>query len=767
MLYELQMIRIFLLTIIFASSGLLCEAQLNYVLSGTVKDAVTGDPLISSTIEACGIIAASDLEGNFTMDVPEKTCQLVVRYLGYEVFSESIELPLEDGKDFIVFLNPSSNILNQVAITANKFQQKTAESTVSLELIKPALVSSSNRQSADEVLDLIPGVDIVDGQANIRGGSGYSYGAGSRVLLVIDDMPALQFDGGNSRWDDIAIENIQQVEVLKGASSVLYGSSALNGVIQFTSNQPGRVPKTKVGLSYRHYLAPTDPKRLWWDESPFEATAFVTHSQKFKKLDVTAGAFVNRLNSYNQFTTEERGRAYIRTKYHISPTMHLQLNADLNVGDNSSFFYWGNALRKSFTPGDNTVTTSKLTRYKIDPVLTWYDGNKDKHVIKGRWYSTDNVTNLNQTVQSDFQYFSYNYRKSLDSKNAKIIAGFEGLANQTTAELYSNANYTGYNGAVFVQWNQKLWDKFSYVIGGRYELNALNNPDFTYQVDEVNYDVKKDQALEAKPVFRAGVNYQAAEGTYLRASLGQGYRYPTIAEKFTSTVAGGIVVIPNPDLEAETGWSGEVGIRQELQFDFLSMYIDVAGFYSRYNNMMEFTLSQRFLGGFEARNIGNTIIAGLDNSVGMQWNLGALKISAMAAYTFVDPVYQEFTEEIKSTATSEENILKYRYRHSVKSNLAIELWGASLWINQRYTSHMVSIDRNFELFINGIADFRNAFDQGFNVMSAQVAYKYKFVKIGVNIDNAFNVLYTERPALLEAPRNISIRCEFDISHKTY
>ena len=43
-------------------------------------------------------------------------------------------------------------------------------------------------------MEQIPGVNITDGQANIRGGSGWSYGAGSRVLVMVDDMPLISGD---------------------------------------------------------------------------------------------------------------------------------------------------------------------------------------------------------------------------------------------------------------------------------------------------------------------------------------------------------------------------------------------------------------------------------------------------------------------------------------------------------------------------------------------------------------------------------------------
>ena len=737
-----------------------------YILNGTVKDAGTGEALAFASIEACFYVGQTDLNGIFTAEVEEEVCQLTVRYIGYDVYTEKVQLPLEDGKEFIIFLTPSLNLLNQAVITANKFQQKQSESTVSLEIVKPKLVSESNSISADDVLDLVPGVEVIDGQANIRGGTGFSYGAGSRVLLVIDDMPALQYDGGISQWNDIPLENIQQVEVLKGASSVLYGSSALNGVIHFTTANPGLIPKTKVGISYRHFMSPEDEKRKWWDNAPYEATTYVVHARKFKKLDFTTGVFYNNLSSYNQSFSENRGRAYVKTKYALKNNSSFALNADINVGDNSSFFYWGNALRKSFQPADNTVSETQLVRFKIDPVYTFYDKNKDRHVLKGRYYSANNKNSNNQSVRSDFQFASYNYRKSLDKYHAKLILGIEAVASQTNAELYSNSRYTNYNAATFVQWNQKLFDKLNYVIGGRYEYNALNNPDFRYVVGTDTLSVTKKSAQEAKPVFRFGLNYEPVRGTYLRASLGQGYRYPTIAEKFTSTNAGGFTIIPNPDLESETGWSAELAVRQELKFDFLAMYIDIAAFYSRYSNMMEFGLSDMFLGGFQARNIGNTIISGLDNSVGMQWDIGKLKIGALVGYTYIDPRYVNFTPEIAATATVDENILKYRSRHSFKSNLAIDLYDFSFWINQRYNSHMISIDENFELFISGVADFRNNFNQGYNIIDFQLSYRYKFVRVGVNLANATNVLYTERPGLLEAPRNVSIRCEFDISGRT-
>lgn len=752
-----------LLALIFSMLIAIQSNAQSYVLDGIVKDATTGEVLVAATVSVCDILTSTNISGDFRVVVNQNTCNLEVRYLGYESFYETILLPIEDGKEFIVFLSPSSNILNQAVITANKFTERQAESTVSLEILKPQLFKNTNAASVDDALDFVPGVDIIDGQANIRGGSGYSYGAGSRVLLVIDNMPALQFDGGYSNWVDIPTENISQVEVLKGASSVLYGSAALNGVINFTTNNPSKNPRTKAGVSYRYFFPPDDIKRQWWTSAPFETNAYLSHSRKTGKWDVTAGGFFNILRSYNQEVEENRGRAYAKIRYRISPKTTFTLNSNLSVGDNSNFFYWGNALRKSFQPGDNTVSKSEISRFFIDPSVTFYDRNEDKHVVKARFYSANNNNSNNQAVISKFQYLNYTYQKNLDNFNAKILSGTEGVANQTEAELYSNSSYTGYNAAVFLQWNQQLFEKLNYVLGARYEYNALNNPAFAYDLRDSLYQVSANTEAEAKPVFRAGLNYNLVKGTYIRASIGQGYRYPTIAEKFTFANAGGLTIVPNPNLNSETGWSSEIGIRQEMKNKFIGAYIDIAAFYSRYDNMMEFTLSDQVFAGFQARNIGNTAISGIENALGFQSEIGDLTIQGLISYTYINPIYRNFDEQIRLSATTDENILKYRYRHSFKSNLSISLRNWSLWFNQRYNSHMISIDKNFEQFISGIADFRNNFNQGYNVLGMQLSYKYKWWNVSINLDNATNVLYTERPALLEAPRNISIRWEADIS----
>ena len=64
-----------------------------------------------------------------------------------------------------------------------------------------------------------PGVSILDGQVGIRGGSGYSYGVGSRVQMLLDGMPLLSGDLGEIWWSYLPMEHVSQVEVVKATAS--------------------------------------------------------------------------------------------------------------------------------------------------------------------------------------------------------------------------------------------------------------------------------------------------------------------------------------------------------------------------------------------------------------------------------------------------------------------------------------------------------------------------------------------------------------------
>jgi outer membrane receptor protein involved in Fe transport len=238
-------------------------------ITGKVVDGKTSESLIGATVILDnGEGTTTDFDGSYTLEVVPGKYELTVGYLGFESYTQKISLSTGQLKQIDVELGGEVTLLQTATVTSGKYEKPLGEVTVSLAVMKPDLLESTSKPSVDQFLEKIPGVTIIDGQANIRGGSGYSQGAGSRVLLLMDDVPILQADAGYPNWDDVPVENIEQIEVIKGAASALYGSSALNGIVNVRTAFARAEPETKVSTFYTAYLSPEDENLKWWGRYP-------------------------------------------------------------------------------------------------------------------------------------------------------------------------------------------------------------------------------------------------------------------------------------------------------------------------------------------------------------------------------------------------------------------------------------------------------------------------------------------------------------------
>jgi len=218
-------------------------------ISGIITDKASSEELIGvNIILENGNGTATDVFGKYTLKTAVGTQKITFKYIGYEDIVKEITIKSGENKILNAALKPASELVSTVVISAGRFEQRIEEITVSMEVIKPSLIENKNTTNIQTAMEQVPGVNITDGQANIRGGSGWSYGAGTRVLVLVDDMPLISGDAGQVQWSLIATENINQVEVIKGAASALYGSSALNGIINIRTAFPSQkdIDKNKL-----------------------------------------------------------------------------------------------------------------------------------------------------------------------------------------------------------------------------------------------------------------------------------------------------------------------------------------------------------------------------------------------------------------------------------------------------------------------------------------------------------------------------------------
>ena len=145
-------------------------------ISGVIIDQETKEKLIGvNIITKDGKGTATDIFGKYTLKLENGTHQITYRYIGYKDVIKDITLKNGEQKTIDIKLKTANEQLSTVVVSAGKFEQNLEEITVSMEVLRPSLIENKNTTDIQTAIDQVPGVNITDGQANIRGGSGWSY----------------------------------------------------------------------------------------------------------------------------------------------------------------------------------------------------------------------------------------------------------------------------------------------------------------------------------------------------------------------------------------------------------------------------------------------------------------------------------------------------------------------------------------------------------------------------------------------------------------
>lgn len=751
------------------------------ILKGIISDANTKEALggVSIYIDSLGA-STTNPDGSYRVIIPSGTHTVEFKFVGYTAVVRSALIKQGETVVLDILMEAAATELGVMVISAGKFEQKLEEVTVSMEVMKSALLQNKNTTSVDNIMDQCPGVNILDGQANIRGGSGFSYGAGTRVMVLVDDLPILSADAGDVKWNFMPVENIEQVEVIKGASSALFGSSAMNGVINFRTAYPKDSAQTLLTVSKGVYDNPKRPELKWWKENPVYQMSSFQHSEQIKNLDLVLGgnSFIDE--GYRQLETEQRTRFNFSTRYRFQKLKGLSAGVNGNIMDTRGgyFILWHNA-DSAYFPSGGSVSEYHTKRTTLDPFLIYYSPKGNKHSLRTRYYKAVNTNNTNQESVSDVWYGEYQYQLHL-KKDLNITSG----VTSTYSEVHSDSLYGNHysSNVGFFSQADKKFKRLILSLGVRGEYFKVDTAQTKY-----NIILGKDTSvLPIYPVFRAGMNYKLLEHTHLRASFGQGYRFPSVAEKFIRTKVSGLTIYPNPELQPETGWSAEIGAKQDFKLGAIRGYLDLAAFRQEYRNMMEFTFGywvppgtanptspttmiQYF--GAKSINVGRTRITGAEISVAAEGNIRKTTFTVLGGYTYIKPIDLDF-DSATTGGTYNGNILKYRYEHTAKLDIQADRKKWSAGLSLRYNSFMKNIDASFqkELFndifpslhsnlyiLPGLKEYREEHNKGDVVLDFRFGYKISSeVKLSVVINNLLNREYMGRPGDVQQPRSFAV-----------
>ena len=163
-------------------------------LTGKVSDG-DGEAIIGAYVSNGQNTVATDLDGLYTLILSAGTHEIAISFIGMKTERKTFNVIVRGEKIvWDIVLKGEARALDVAVVSAGRFEQSVAEVTVSMEILQPALIENKATTSLESALEQTPGVSMVDGEPQIRSGSGFSYGAGSRVMVMVDDLPVLSGD---------------------------------------------------------------------------------------------------------------------------------------------------------------------------------------------------------------------------------------------------------------------------------------------------------------------------------------------------------------------------------------------------------------------------------------------------------------------------------------------------------------------------------------------------------------------------------------------
>ena len=783
----------------------------NGKLVGKVRD-TKGNPIIGASViyrKDITIGATSDEQGNYLMELPAGKCAIVCKYTGMVADTFSVTIIEFQTVTLDLVLVEQVVVLKDVEVKVGKFDKPLEDQTVSLQVIKPQLIENKNTRSIETALDQTPGLNILDGEPQIRGGSGFTFGVGSKVAVIVDDMPMLSGDAGRPEWGFIPVENIHQVEVIKGAASVLSGSAALSGSVHIRTAYPKAKPLTKINVYSGAYSKPSVDGTTWWDQYPGIHGVNFLHSRMIKQLDLVVGGNFNYDHGYigppktdsivatmfpdtisnfkESDLVSKRARLNFNIRYRSKSIKGLNygVNGNFMLAHTNMAFAWLNDTTGLYNAYPGAIFLQDQFIFNVDPFVNLYTSTDGKHALRTRILHVENDMSAGQSNRATTFYGDYMFQKSYPQlKGLDFIGGLTSTYTDSYSNIYVGSgtpNNHLLNISAYTQLESKINKTLNLSAGGRLEYFQLN-----------------DTITAMKPIFRAGTSIKIYQETYLRASYGQGFRFPTITERFIKTGVGNMGVFPNPNLKPESSWNAEIGIKQGLKFGKLYGYLDLAGFWQEYQNTIEYMFgiwrpltTPQALGssaGFMFLNTGDSRVIGLDASF-----TGTAKLSKKAEMVFVagynyivpttlSPDYVYATDSINRVFTYKttsldpsNNILKYRFLHNVKMDAEVTIAGKiSVGASAKYFSKIINMDaivKDFEQMTNDVdvlqniryMDYFSKHRFGNWIFDARLSYQFsaqhKLALIGSNI---LNRSYSLRPLKIEPPRTIMLQYTFKL-----
>ena len=599
----------------------------------TIKDQESNNPLefvtlISTSPEAYGITNA---KGQADLSNFRDAALIEIRMLGYKMMAKSYA-QLE-ALDFEVTLEASNLNLEEIVVSATRWQQSSGKVPMKIISISPKDVALQNPQTAADLLGISGKVYIQKSQQG--GGSPMIRGfATNRLLYTIDGvrMNTAIFRGGNLQnvisLDPFAIEN---TEVLFGPGSVIYGSDAIGGVMSFQTLTPQLSVDDKslvTGKALTRYASANQEKTGHFDVNVgWEKWALVTsfsawdydHLRQGSKgpEDYLKGYFVQRQDSMDVVVAQEDPLLQIPTAY---SQMNFMQKVRFQPNESWDFqygFHYSETSPYGRYDRHNRVRngTARYAEWDYGPQKWRMNNLNIAHGGKNAIYdqmslrlaqqsfaesrierSLNNEERNTQVENVEAYSVNLDFTKSFGARHT-LFYGVEYVLNDITSQgmltdisggevqkgpsSYPAASWRSM--AVYLNDEFKFKEDLTLQAGLRYNQFAID-ADFANNLDFYPLPFAKAEMNEGALTGSLGAVYRPSESWVLNTNFGTAFRSPNVDDlgKIFDSEPGA-VTIPNPDLEAEYAFNVDIGVAKVFKE---VVKVDITGYYTILQNAL-------------------------------------------------------------------------------------------------------------------------------------------------------------------------------------
>ena len=570
-----------LLAGLLTSMPLMATTLTDAHIAGHVLDAHSKEHLafVNVQIKGTSIGCLTDESGHFYLkNLPIGTHTVVFSMMGYETIEKKVTLQRDTLIELKVSIAETSFMIDNVVVTANKYETKQKEVATIVNVIPPLIIESTTSNSMADVLNFQTGLRVEETCSNCGVPQIRINGLeGQYTQILMDSRPIFSSLASVYGLEQLPAGMVDRIEVIRGGGSALFGANAIAGVVNIITKEPNR-----NSMSINNSSAFTE--KGTYDINISMNASVVAENQK-------AGLFL--------FGVQRNREQYDRDDDGYSDIPHLN---STTVGFRS---YFKTSDYSKLTAEYHHTSEFRRGGYGIDSLQPHESSlteqlkhNIDAATMKWDMYSDDNTHFV--SAYTSFQhigrdsYFGTNYNPNAYGKSTDLVSvtgaqyRFSYPCGIMNADLSAGAEYSynqlrdqilGYDrntlqrvhlGGGYVQneWKNKQW---SILVGGRLEQHSLLK----------------------KPVFspRANVRYTPIDPIILRVSYASGYRAPQIYEEdlHVGAVGGEVSLITlDENLKPEYSHSISGSVDMYKRFGKWDMNVTLEGFFTQLNDV--FTL---------------------------------------------------------------------------------------------------------------------------------------------------------------------------------